>query len=235
MIKLLVISLPIIVLIISFGALIYLNISIYFLSFKMEKHPLLIQRIEEVLYGICEKEGIGVFHKTYDELNKNRPEDKDKAVGMYVYTRDTEHQERVNRAFAQIKSMEMEYHLPYKEICQIAGVESTLEAEDFKLPKILLLAKIKESMSIWYYSTFFHEIGHHFAVKKLGEHTEEDADNEAGLLIKNNLPSYYLLFSAFSIRFTDGKNALSFKEKLVAFFKFIQFLIEEKAWKRKNS
>jgi hypothetical protein len=68
-----------------------------------------------------------------------------------------------------------------------------------------------------YYSTFFHEIGHHFAVKEKGSnHNEEDADRYAHELIMKELPFFFQLFHDFGYRFQ--KKDLSFFQKIRAHY-----------------
>jgi hypothetical protein len=211
-----------------FLALSYLKVSMYFLDFKLENHPALTMKIENITQDICKREGITVFEKTFEEINVNRTKEEDKAVGMYIYTTDGEYQKTLNRCLGEIESMEKEYRLPYDRICKLVGHDSTVTKEDFILPKILISKNLRNLGLTSYYCTYFHELGHHFAVKEIGVHTEADADRYAGILVRKYLPTYCLLIHSFSYSYASGEYKLSFKEKIDA---FIKYLIEEKPWK----
>jgi hypothetical protein len=217
---------------IVFLALSYLKVSMYFLDFKLENHPALAKKIENVAYGICKQEGITVFDKTFEEININKTKEEDKAVGMYIYTTDGEYQKTLNRCLNEIEIMEKEYRLSYKEICKLVGHDTTCDKEDFILPKILIAKNLKNLGLTYYYCTFFHELGHHFAYKEMGVHTEADADRHAGILFRKYLPPYVLLIHSFSYSYARGEYKLNYKEKIIAFLKYLK---EEKPWLQKNS
>jgi hypothetical protein len=200
------------------------GVEMHFLKFKIENHPALTKMAEDVLYNICEQEGIKVFHKSYQEINVGRTKENG-AVGMYIYTTDGEYQQTVNKCLREIESMEQEYRLPYKNICALVGHESTVDKEDFVLPKILLAQDSLKAYGLTsYYDTFFHELGHHFAVKEMGEHNEEDANRYGAMLARKYLPSYFFLFHGFKYRFASDANALTTKEKIKAYYEYLLYL-----------
>lgn len=71
-------------LLIAILALIQCNLQIYFLNFKLHKHPKLENRLQDVLNILISKEDITIFHKTYDELNIDVKHNEEKAVGRYI-------------------------------------------------------------------------------------------------------------------------------------------------------
>lgn len=208
--------------------IIAINIDLYFLKFKIEKHPKLLAIIENTLQEICDEEGIKFFHKTFEEINANTPENKDKAVGRYIYTVDKEYQQKINKSLAEIEELEVKYKMPYKKLCAFVGCETTTDKEDFTLPRILLCDdELKKCGMLNYYATFFHEFGHHFAVKEIGhEHNENDANIIGDKLINQRLPYYFRLF--FSLRCRLEKDELTWKEKLVSYIGYLKYLKTEK-------
>jgi hypothetical protein len=204
----------------------WFSVDTYFMCFKFEKHPKLIAMLDSVAHEICDEEGIGVFNKSYAEVNKDKPKGEE-AVGMYIYTLDEEYQQKVNKNYKEIRDLEEKYGMSYERICRVVGVDSTTTAEDFILPKILLC---KDSLLKWgwssYYSTFFHEIGHHFAAKELGKHTEEDADRYAYKIIKERLPIYFQLFYGWHFEY-KLKVSMKRKDIVIAHISYLQYLIEK--------
>lgn len=214
--------------IIASFAMFLINIDLYFLKFKIEKHPKLLAIIENTLQKICDEEGIKFFHKTFEEININTPENKDKAVGRYVYTVDKEYQQKINKSLAEIEELEIKYKMPYKKLCAFVGHETTIDKEDYILPRILLCDdELKKYGMIGYYTTFFHELGHHFAVKEIGAgHNENDANIIGDRLINQRLPYYFRLF--FGLRCRLEIDELTWKEKLVSYIGYLKYLITEK-------
>jgi hypothetical protein len=211
----------------------WLSIDIYFLSLKIENHPVLRVMVNDVLDQICKEEGLRIFNKTYDQLNADVKDDKDKSLGMYVYTLDEGHQKRVDDALCFVEDLELKYKKSYKDICILVGTTTTLEKEDFILPRILLCTdKLMTAFGAnSYYSTFFHEIGHHFVAKEIGKHKEEDADRRARAIILERLPYFFQLFPYFNFRFRLNKEfykELSVKEKLKAYYGFLKYYIKNK-------
>jgi hypothetical protein len=211
---------------ISVISLYWLKIDMYFLQFKLEKHPMLIAMLEDVFQRICIEEGIRVFQKTYEELNINRPIEDDKALGMYVYTLDAEHQRRANKCLREIEELEIKWKMPYKKLCQFVDSDTALEREDFVLPRILLCKKeeFEKYGLLSYYSTHFHELGHHFAVKEIGKHTEDDANRIAHRLIIQNFPYFFQLIPFINFRYRTNMKELASKEKLRACIEYLQYL-----------
>lgn len=211
-------------------AMFFLNVEIYFLKFKLEEHPKLLTIIENMVQNICIEESIKVFHKTFEELNIGTIDENKKAVGRYVYTIDQEYQQRINKSLDEIEELEVKYKMPYKQLCAFVGHETTIDKENFVLPRILLCdEELKKYGWKSYYDTFFHELGHHFAVKEIGtEHNEIDADKYAYILIKQSLPFYFRLIFDFQFRYRLDKTELAGKEKLIAYISYLKYLIIEK-------
>jgi len=210
--------------------LIYLKIEMHFLKFKLENHPLLIQKIEDVLAMICEKENLKVFYKTYDELNVNQPDENKRAYGKYIYTLDKEHEKEITRLRLEVESIEAKYGKPYDELCREAGL-NVITKERFYLPRIVLCNDEAQRLGICsYYGTYFHELGHHFVHKELGEehNTEENADKYAAKLVKEYLPHYFLLFFRFGFWYRENGAKLSQREKIRAFINYLRYLIEKR-------
>ena len=205
----------------------YLAVDTHFMCFKFEKHPKLLAMLETTAQDICKEEGIKVFNKPYNEVNKDR-EKGDEVVGMYIYTLDEEYQQRMNKTLKEVQDLENKYGMPYERICKVAGSDSTVTKEDFILPKILLC---KDSLLKFgwgsYYSTFFHEIGHHFAAKELGKHTEEDADRYSHKLIKERLPVYFRLFFNWHFEYRL-KIYMNRKEMMAGYIGYLRYLTEKK-------
>lgn len=211
--------------------LIGLNINLYFLTFKLEKHPVLIQIVDDAINRICKKENLPMFHETYEKLNVNRPESKDKALGMYVYTLDKNFQEKVQMALNDMEQLENQYKMSYKEICKLAGKETILDKQDFIFSRILLCYDelIAYGGLKSYYSTYFHEIGHHFALKEIGgEHTEEDANIQGRKLILENLPFFFQLFPYFRYKYRLDLPKLSWKELIRAHLDYFKYHIHNR-------
>ena len=198
----------------------------YFLFFKLEKHPMLIAMLEDVFQRICKEEGIRVFQKTYEELNANEPNEKDKTLGMYVYTLDSEHQQKMNKCLVEIEELEIKWKMPYKKLCQFVGHDTTIGKEDFVLPRILLCKKeeIEKYGLLTYYCTQFHELGHHFAGKENGKHGEDDANRIAYRLMAQNFPYFFQLIPFINFRYRLNMKELTMKEKLRAYIEYLQYL-----------
>ena len=205
----------------------YLAVDTHFLCFKFEKHPKLIAMLETTAQDICKEEGIKVYNKSFQEVNKNR-EKGDEAVGMYIYTLDEEYQQIMNKTLKEVQDMETKYGMSYERLCKVAGHDSTMTAEDFVLPKILLC---KDSLLVWgwssYYSTYFHEIGHHFAAKEMGKHTEEDADRYAYKIIRERLPIYFQLFYNWHFEYRL-KIYMKRKDVVAGYIGYLRYLTERK-------
>ena len=209
-------------------SLIMISVELHFLKFKIENHPILIKIVEDALYNICKTESITVFNISYNELNINRTKEN-KIVGKYVYTINNEYQQKLNKILSEIELMEQDYELPYNQICALVGHETKLTREDFILPKILLAEENLKAFGLTsYYDTFFHELGHHFAVKEIGVHDEADADRYGAMLARKYLPSYFFLFHSFAFRFTKDGNGLRTKEKFKAYYEYLLYLKNNK-------
>ena len=176
--------------------LIYSFFRIKFLIFKIEKHPILIEMVDSTLNNICDTEGIKVFNKSEKELNKGIVNVADWAAGKYHYTLNQEFQESANNGLKKIEEIEYEYGMPYEKIVTLINYEGDVKKEEFILPRISLAQDFLMDLGLkYYYETFFHELGHHFAIKELGvEHTEKDANRYAEILINKHFPQYFKLF-----------------------------------------
>jgi len=210
-------------------ALLKINIDLYFLLFKLEKHPLLIQKIENVLNYLCTSENIGVFHKSFDELNANETDDHKKAVGRYICLLNGEYQREINEIVSWIKNIEDRYNKPYDKICEKFNL-NPINKERLILPRIILCKDKLEQYGLnGYYCTFFHEIGHHFDFKENKtvfddyDTAEKNANIYAVKLIKQYLPEYFLII--FKYRF--DKIEISVKNEIIAYVKFLVYLIKK--------
>jgi len=202
--------------------LLYFIIELYFLYFKLNKHPLLIKKIDNVLNKLCEEENIKVFHVSYEELNKDRKEKKDKIIGKYVYSKDEEHIIKIHNLIKEIE--EIENKIKETE----SNYTSNIDLKYIYMPRIMLCNIDHYSSMCSYYSVFFHELGHHFSIKNDDDGSEEAADRWASLLIKKYLPSYFLLFFDFIYSYEKYEAKLNFKEKIKAYYEFIKYLIYER-------
>lgn len=214
----------------AFVALGKLSLELFFMRLNLDDHPVLKALVDDVLDGICREEGIKMFHKTFDELNAGVEDEKKKALGMYVYTLNMEHQISIRRTYLEVIDLENKYGKTYKEICEDAGIETTATREDFYLPRILLcpdaLSKFGANN---YYGTYIHELGHHFAVKEMGKHTEEDANKYGRKLVLERFPFFFQLFPEFSFEFREGINVeLSTKETLRAYWGYLKYYIKNR-------
>lgn len=225
-------------LLVCFGALIIIKIEMYFLHFDIEKHPLLIQKINNVLETICKEQGITVFQVSYDELNENQPDPNKRAVGKYIYSTDPDYNKNIKEILADVLEIERKYGKPYHVLCQEVGVK-IVRKERFVIPRIMMCADLEHfSNSLCsYYGTYFHELGHHFAHIELGEdgNTEEAADRCAGKLVKQYLPLYFLLFFRFGYWFREYGATLNWKENIKAHIQFLFYLKEKYTFEKNNT
>jgi hypothetical protein len=132
--------------------------------------------------------------------------------------------------FNDVKAMETKYNMPYDAICRLQGVEP-ISKDRLVIPRIELAHEELMKYGICsYYNTWFHELGHHFARKELGDNGagEEIADKYAAKLIKYYLPSYFLLFFQFIYRFEKCGATLTKKEKIRAYLNFFLYLKEKR-------
>jgi hypothetical protein len=228
-----VITISLIALLISSISIWWLGIELHFLCLRLENHPVLKAMVDDVLQAICDEEGLKVFHKTYDEMNGNETCEAEKAVGLYVYTHDKEWQERAKQRLLRLEELEAEYNMPYKDICASVGKETDITKEDFTLPRILLCEeKLLEIGGInSYYSSYFHEIGHHFIEKSGGIQTEDDADKMAQKIILERLPFFFQLIPNFRYCYrVKGTPELTTKEKRIAYIGYLKYY-----WKYKDT
>jgi hypothetical protein len=214
----------------AFLNLLRLSVEVYFLRFRLERHPVLINMIEDVLDSICREEGIRVYYKSYEDLNKDCPEDKERALGKYVYTCDAEYQKAVDNALHDIENLELKYRKSYPDICALAGVKCNSKKEDYVLPRILLCDEKLLTLGLGsYYSTYFHELGHHFAAKLLKDnHTEKDADIQAVKLIQERLPQFLQAIPYFNFQYRIEHNFKLTQNKLKAYLEYLKYYVKNK-------
>jgi hypothetical protein len=177
----------------AFLHLFWLGLELRFLRFKLEDHPALIELIESVLQRITTEQNLPVFYKTYEEINAKKEKGKE-ALGVYVYSRDVDHKKKNEKTLQKIRNLEKKYNRPYKDICKLFGEECNIEEDSFIYPKILLCHKEAEVYGLLaFYSTYFHEIGHHFAITLNNDESEEAADRIAREMVRDNLPYFFQL------------------------------------------
>jgi hypothetical protein len=194
----------------------WLFIELYFLSFRLSKHPVLIDLIETKLKMICEREGIHVYNISYEELNKNEDQ---KVLGKYCYTLDTEYQKLID-----------EYVKTCNKLNKLINCDSyDDDIKKYFLPKILLCKEYQVRIFglSSFYCTYLHELGHHLAIKKMrNQHNEIDADKYAHQIILNEFPLFFQLIYEFRFQLKDAE--LSFIKKLQALLQFIMYMIKNK-------
>ncbi len=207
-----------------------LSLELFFMRLSLDNHPVLRAIVDDVLNNICKEEEIKMFHKGYVELNASIEDEKKKVLGMYVYTLNAEHQKNIRKTYLEVVNLEKKYGKTYKEICKEAGIETNITTEDFYLPKILLCPDVLLKFGINnYYGTYFHEIGHHFAIKEMGEHTEEDANKYGHKIILERLPFFFQLLPEFSFEYKEGMEVkLSIKERLRAYWGYLKYYLKNK-------
>jgi len=228
-------------LLVAVGMIIWLSIDIYFSRFKIEKHPVLVAMVEKALHDITSREKIHVFNKSFEDINVDKV-DRDKwALGMYIHINSKRQQKRAAKTLVEILALETEHNMSYRELAKLNGHETEITAEDFMFPKILLAQdKLMKWGLIDYYGTYFHEIGHHFAVKTVGNnHTELDANQCGHQIILENLPYFFQSFSEFNYEYRANMKKLSRGEKLKAYCGYLVYYIKNrktiiKKW-QKNS
>jgi hypothetical protein len=203
-----------------------LKIRIYFLKFKIVDHPILITMVEDIFQRICKEQGITIFYKTYDELNPPETPEEQRVLGRYIYARNQEQEDKIKNSLKEVEALEAEWHMSYEQLCKRVGSKTTLKKEDFILPRILLCKDEIEMYGLdYYYGTHFHELGHHFASKEMGEHNEDDANRYGSKIVRENLPIFFQLFPLISLgyRFKEMPE-FSFKDRLKAYHQYYIYL-----------
>jgi len=211
--------------------IIMFGIKLYFLNFDFNNHPDLIKMMENVGTSICAKEGISIFIKTYEELNAEVDNDMDKALGRYYYVQNNKQLKLIKKTVLRIKKLEKEYHKSYEEICKSVNINTNIR-EELCYPRIILCSdQIKMYGVRFYYSTFYHEIGHHFAIKT-DNHSENYADIIGWNIIQSELPDYFqLIFEViYNIKIMWGVKvkSLTGRKRLKAYINFCWYLIKNK-------
>lgn len=204
----------------------WISLTIYFLQFKLEKHPILIAMLDDVLQRLSTEENVPVFHKSYEELNEDYPEDRDKAVGMYVHSANLEHQKKCDDALQEVRNLEKKWNRPYKDICEFLGTECNMKEDTLIVPKILMCKEetMKYGGLLSYYSTYFHEFGHHFAIKANGDRSELAADTQGHRLVSENLPDFFRLFPYINFEHRLKLPELTLKERFTLYYHYWQYL-----------
>lgn len=209
-----------------------INIDLYFLRFDIEKHPVLKKMVDDVTEKVCKEEGVKVLNVSYRELNEGETSENKMAVGRYVYTLDEDYAIKSRESYVKAKEIENEYGRTYGEICKVLNIDTENKtADDFYLPRILLSY---DQLSLFglnsYYGTYFHEIGHHFAAKELGEHTEDDANMYGHRTILENLPLMFQLIPEFNFNFrlNDTGFKLSKMQRMRALKEYLRYYIKHR-------
>jgi hypothetical protein len=217
--------------------LLSLHIDLFFLRFKLENHPVLVNMIENAISVICEEEGIKTFYKTCEQINPKGTKEEDIALGMYIYTLDDEHKQKSKKALIEIEKLEKDYNKSYSEICKLVGVDNSIEKEDFMYPRIVLCHEKLIAFGLKsYYSTYFHELGHHFAIKESGGvTTETDADIQARNLIFERLPYFFQLIPYFRFEYRLKLKEMSFNEKMNAYIGYLSYYLKYKKTIKRES
>jgi len=185
------------------------NIEIYFLKFDFKNFLQMAEVIENTLYDICEKENIEVFNKTDAELNAGK---KELLLGTYICLSEPKDEDD-RRLIGIVNDFR-------KLFGQKNSILSSSDIEKITFPRILIVNKEEHPLKQrGYYITFFHELGHHFALKDINSTKESDADNYAWKLICESLPDYYRLIFENSL----GKpNRLTKVERFRLYRKFLK-------------
>lgn len=208
-----------------------LHLDLYFLRFKIDRHPVLRALVDDVIAQICREENLKTFYKTYEQLNEGVENENDKALGHYIYTLDEAYQKKVDDALEFIEGLELQYKRSYKDVCILVGAKTTLNKEDFVLPRILMCTdKLLEFGANSYYSTYFHELGHHFMIKETHDrHTEDDANRRARALVLERLPFFFQLFPYFTFEYRiDDVPELKFWMKVKACWGYLKYYLKNR-------
>lgn len=204
-----------------------LSIDLYFLRLDVGKHPVLKQIVDGVLKSICAEEGITTIHKSFEEMNIGVENKSDMALGLYVYTLNPEDSVKMRQNYMEVKNMEHKYGMPYKDICKKSGIDTNKTAEDFLLPRIELCDEklLKYGLNS-YYATYFHELGHHFAIRKIGEHTEENANEFGREIVLERLPFLFQLLPEFRFEYRLKLPELTKSEKRKAYLEYLKYYLK---------
>jgi hypothetical protein len=206
----------------------WFTINIFFLTYKLEKYPKIETFIKENLYSICKEEGISVFYKSENEINAEKTKAEDRAVGQYIYTYDKKYQEKLDDTLIGINALESQYHDSFDNLCKRMGLKDYYKKEEYILPKILLANELITKYGLLsYYSTFIHEIGHHFASKKMNDHDEGDANREGWNLIKTRFPKHIQAIFYYEFLFRLKKPKSICVEQLKLFWAYFIYSINK--------
>jgi len=202
-----------------------ISLTLYFLKFDFKKHPVLINYVEHVLQIISNNENINIFNVDYDEMNANETNPNEFAVGLYVHM-PTENQKRIDELLVEIENFEKRYGMPIDKICLMVGTKP-INKKRYQYPHILLA---KEQLMKYglanYYSTHFHELGHHFAIKLNNDRSEKTANEMARNIILKHLPFYFQLFYNFRFEFQLDLPKMSAKEKFLAYYGYLKYYVK---------
>lgn len=223
------ISLSAIVVVLS--ACLWLRIELYFLRFKLENHPILILMVEDVLEKIRKEYDILVIRKTYEEMNKGITNENEKALGFYIYASNSNSLKRNKETLRKIDDIEKEWKKSFRELCKLVGSECGGDREDFVIPRIELCTdEVKMYGLASYYSTYFHELGHHISTITKNDHSDEAADAIAYQLVYDNLPYFFQLIPIINFHYRVKKPELTLMERLHAYYQFLSYLRVKNSW-----
>lgn len=193
-----------------------LSLKVYFGMIDLGKHPYLKKTINDTLNKIARKEGIGVFDLSYDELNKDEKDEKKKACGVYVnLKKDDEFTEKIKKTYNDILEIEKKYGIPFHVMYEKEFKKpSSVRIYKFHFPRIEIAKDENPNRwtELYYFKTFAHELGHHFAIKNENNRSEERANEIGAKLILNHTPTYFRLIygSLFDVVFDDKENKKKF-------------------------
>lgn len=134
-----------------------------------------------LLKDITNKENILIIIKSLEELNKKEPDKQKWASGKYIYLNDKSLEFRCRVIYHDILKSKREVYCTDK-------ILHTDEKEYF-YPRIELSEQNRDD--IWFYSTWMHELGHHFIQKRGDEQSEIDADKYIIEFFDTKLPLFY--------------------------------------------
>lgn len=192
-----------------------LSLILYFMTINLDKHPYLKKTIGDALNKIAKKEDIGVFDLSYDELNKNEKNGENEACGAYIFTEDNEYLKKIKKIYNDMVEIEKKYETPYHILYEKQfNKPSNTRTHDFCIPRIEIAKDKNPSRwtKLYYFKTFAHELGHHFAIKNENDRSEERADEISAKLIYNHTPTYFRLIygNLFNIVFDNKINKKKF-------------------------
>ena len=180
-----------------------LSVEIYFLNFKLNKHPYIENLIRTKLYQIAENEGVPVFELPINQVNNNKIRKKeDRTCGVYVSLNEDNEKNRklireMQETYNKIIKLEQNFKKSYNDLYHSIYEEAPLiNKHEYCVPRIEIGIENGNKNNwdkIYFYKTFAHELGHHFAITRENNNSEERADEIAEEIIYNNTPKYFKL------------------------------------------